>query len=138
MRRIFVILGALGIAIASAQDVSVTVRMSNELAGEEVSTFPPDTDKIYVLFKTIGAKHGDKIRAVLIAEDVGAAAPANTKVLETNIDMDGDTDDGDFNFSKPTAGWPFGKYRVDVYLNDKLLATAKFTVKAATPKKSSD
>ncbi|HET9801154.1 MAG TPA: hypothetical protein VFP82_05665, partial [Chthoniobacterales bacterium] len=73
------VFGALGIAVACAQDVSVTVRMSDELAGEEVSAFPPDTDKIYALFKTIGAKHADKIRAVLIAEDVGVAAPANTK-----------------------------------------------------------
>lgn len=137
MRRIFalVVFSALGIGIAGGGDVSVTVRMSNELAGEEVSTFTPGTDKIYALFKTIGARNGDKIRAALIAEDVGAAAPANTKVLETNIDMDGDTDDGDFNFSKPSNGWPVGKYRVDVYLNNQLLATAKFTVKPAAPKK---
>ena len=138
MKRIFalLVLATLGIGIAGAGDVSVTVRMSDELAGEEMSTFTPGTEKIYALFKTIGAKNGDKIRAALIAEDVGDAAPANTKVLETNIDMDGDTDDGDFNFSKPTNGWPIGKYRVDVYLNDQLLATAKFTVKPAAKKKA--
>lgn len=131
-----VIFAALGLAVAGADDVSVRVTMSNELAGDAVSTFTPDTEKIYALFKTIGAKHGDKIRGALIAEDVGAVAPANTKVLETNINMDGDTDDGDFNFSKPTNGWPVGKYRVDVYLNDQLLATAKFTVQTATKKKT--
>ena len=131
-----VILVALGLAVAGAADVTVRVTMSDELAGDAVSTFTPDTEKIYALFKTIGAKKGDKIRAALIAEDVGAVAPANTKVLETNITMDGDTDDGDFNFSKPTNGWPVGKYRVDVYLNDQLLETAKFTVKAATKKKT--
>lgn len=138
MKRTFVLLigVALGIAVAGAGDVSVTVKMSDELAGDEMSTFTPSTEKIYALFKTIGAKHGDKIRAALIAEDVGAAAPANTKVLETNIDMEGDTDDGDFNFSKPTKGWPIGKYRVDVYLNDELSATAKFTVQPAGKKKS--
>jgi outer membrane usher protein FimD/PapC len=51
--------------------------------------------------------------------------------------MKGDTDAGDFNFSKPTKGWPVGKYRVEVYVNDELAATTKFTIKAAK-KKSSD
>jgi outer membrane usher protein FimD/PapC len=138
MKAGFVLLvSVISLGVAAAGDVTVRVTMSDELAGEAQSTFTSDTEKIYAMFKTIGAKAGDKIRAALIAENVGDAAPPNTKVLETNIDMDGDTDDGDFNFSKPTAGWPIGKYRVDVYLNDQLLATAKFTVKAAAAKKKS-
>ena len=100
------------------------------------TTFTPDTEKIYALFKTDGVKSGDKMRGVLIAEDVGDAAPPNTKVLETRIDMEGDTQDGDFNFTKPTNGWPLGKYRVDVYLNGDLVTTAKFTVNATAKKKS--
>jgi len=116
--------------------VSVEVTMTTNPRDRATNAFVTTTPMVYAMFKTIGAKHGDKIRAVLIAEDVGDAAPANTKVLETNIDMDGDTDDGDFNFSKPANGWPVGKYRVDVYLNDQLLATAKFTVKPAAKKKA--
>jgi outer membrane usher protein FimD/PapC len=49
-----------------------------------------------------------------------------------------DTNDGDFNFSKPTKGWPVGKYRVEIYVNDDLATTAKFTVKAAKSKKSEE
>jgi outer membrane usher protein FimD/PapC len=112
--------------------------MAAELGGDETITFTPDTEKIYALLKTTGAKNGDKLRAVLIAEDVGDVAPANTKVLETKLDLEGDTDDGDFNFSKPTKGWPIGKYRVDIYLNDQLATTAKFTVKAGSKKSSEE
>jgi outer membrane usher protein FimD/PapC len=104
---------------------------------DPTTTFASNTPKLYALFKTKGAKTGDKVRGVLIAEDVGDVAPANTKVLEKTLDMEGDTDDGDFNFSKPTKGWPVGKYRVEVYVNDELAATAKFTIKAAK-KKSGD
>jgi hypothetical protein len=122
------------IGVARAGDASVSVKMATELGGDETTTFAPDTEKIYALLKTTGAKNGDKLRAVLIAEDVGDVAPANTKVLETKLDLEGDTDDGDFNFSKPTKGWPVGKYRVDIYLNDQLATTAKFTVNAGKKK----
>jgi len=46
----------------------------------------------------------------LIAEDVGDVAPPNTNALEKTLTMDGDTADGDFDFSKPTNGWPVGQY----------------------------
>jgi len=118
----------------------VKVKMSDELGGDETTTFTPDTEKIYALFATEGAKKGDKLRGVLIAEDVGDVAPPNTKVLETKLDVEGDTDDGDFNFSKPTKGWPLGKYRVEINLNENAepAASAKFTVAAAKKKSKSD
>lgn len=122
MKRILALL--LGIitcaAISRAGDLKIDAAMS----------FAADTPKIYVSFDTKGVKKGDKIRGVLIAEDVGEAAPANTKVLETALDIAEDPDDA-FYFSKPTNGWPAGKYHVEIYVNDKLAATVKFTVTAA-------
>jgi outer membrane usher protein FimD/PapC len=105
---------------------------------DPTTTFAANTPKLYAMFKTKGAKNGDKIRGVLIAEDVGDVAPANTKILEKMLDLEGDTDDGDFNFTKPTKGWPVGKYRVEIYVNDELATTAKFTIKAAKKKSSED
>ena len=131
------IVSAICISIARAGDVSVKVTMTTGLEDDPTTTFSSNTSILYAMFKTKGAKNGDKIRGVLIAEDVGDVAPANTKVLEKTLDMEGDTDDGDFNFSKPTKGWPVGKYRVEIYVNDELATTAKFTIKAAK-KKSSD
>ena len=42
--------------------------------------------------------------------------------------MDGDTDDGDLSLRKPTKGWPVGKYRFEIYVNDKLVTTTRFTI----------
>jgi hypothetical protein len=139
MKRAFAltILSLICIAAAWAGDVSVKVTMTTGPNDDPMTVFAPDTSKIYAMFKTKGAKSGDKIRGVLIAEDVGDAAPANTQVIDKTIDLEGDTDDGDFNFGKPDKGWPVGKYRVDVYFNGELNTTAKFTVKAAAAKKKS-
>ena len=125
------------LSVAKAGDVSVKVRMTAGPQDPPSTTFASNTPNLYAIFKTKGAKAGDKIRGVLIAEDVGDVAPANTKVLETILDIEGDTEAGDFNFDKPTNGWPVGKYRVEIYVNDKLATTAKFTIKAAAKKKSS-
>jgi outer membrane usher protein FimD/PapC len=90
------------------------------------------------MFRTTGIKNGDKLRGVLIAEDVGDVALVNTKVLEKTLTLEEDTDDGDFAFSKPTKGWPVGKYRVEIYVNDDLAKTVKFTIEAAKPEKGEE
>jgi len=144
MQKIFPLLSALiatliCISVAKAGDVKVEVTFTTGPEDEATTFFTADTVKIYAMFKTKGAKTGDKARGVLIADDVGDAAPANTKVLEKTITLDGDTEDGDFNFSKPTNGWPTGKYHVEIYVNDELATKAKFTIKpAAKSKKHSD
>src|SRR3989442_15466626 len=120
------------LAVAKAGDVSVKVRMTTGPQDPPTTTFASNTPKLFAIFKTEGAKTGEKIRGVLIAEDVGDVAPANTKVFETILNMEGDTEAGDFNFNKPTNDWPVGKYRVKIYVNDKLATTAKFTIKAAS------
>jgi hypothetical protein len=126
------------LSVAKAGVVSVKVRMTTGPQDPPSTTFASNTPKLYAIFKTEGAKAGDKIRGVLIAEDVGDVAPANTKVLETILDMDGDTGAGDFSFSKPTNGWPVGKYRVEIYVNDELATKVKFTIKAANSNKHGD
>ena len=136
MKRTFAIaiLGVICVAVARAGDVSVKVTMTTGPDDDPTTIFAPDTSKIYAIFKTKGAKSGDKVHGVLIADDVGDVAPANTKVLDTTVTLDGDTDDGDFKFSKPTNGWPVGKYHVEIFVNNELATTAKFTVKAAKKK----
>jgi hypothetical protein len=131
MKRVFALVISLvgSVSAASAGDVKVEVRMTTGPENDPATWFTATTPKLYAMFKTTGAKDGDKLRGVLIAEDVGDAAPLNTAVREAALTLDGDTEDGDFNFSKPTAGWPTGKYRIEVYVNDELAATAKFTIK---------
>jgi hypothetical protein len=140
MNRIFGLLIAsiISVSLARAADVKVEVYMTSTPGGEEETSFASDTPKLLAMFKTKGIKDGDKVRGVLIAEDVGDVAPANTKVLDKTLALDKDTDDGDFNFSKPTKGWPVGKYRVELYVNDELAATTEFAIEAAKSEKDSD
>jgi TonB family protein len=117
--------------ISPAEPLSVVKRIfitSAPEGGEPATSFQPDTAGLYAMFKTKGIKGGDKVRGVLIAEDVGNVAPPNTKVLETTLTLDSDTDEGSFIFNNPTKGWPVGNYRVDIYVNDELAATTKFTI----------
>jgi hypothetical protein len=130
--------GLLCAATAQAAGVKVEAVMATGPQEEPTTTFAADTPKIYALFKTEGAKSGDKLRSVWTAVDVGEAAPKGTKIDEKTITADGDTDDGIFSLSKPTKGWPAGKYKVEIYVNDELATMAKFTIKSAKSKKDGE
>ena len=121
-------------SVAYAGEVKIDVRLATSADGEAVKSFPLDTAKLYALFKTKGLQNGEKIRGVWIAEDVGEAAPKETKIDEKTLEMKGDTDDGVFSLSKPTKGWPPGKYRLELYVGDELNTTTKFTIGEAKPK----
>ena len=136
----FLVGAVLCVTFVRAGDVKVEAYMTNNPKDEAATIFAADNPKLYAMFKAKGTKDGDKIRGVLIAEDVGDAAPANTKVLEKTLDVEGESEgrdfSGDFNFSKPTTGWPVGKYRVEICVNEELATTAKFTIKASTKPKN--
>ena len=84
------------------------------------------------LFKTKGAQKGDKLRGVWIADNVGDAAPANTKIDEKTSDPGRRHQRRRvFVLKNPTKGWPAGKYHLDIYVNDKLATTEKFTIEAS-------
>ena len=90
--------------------------------------FPPDTPQIVCIWKSEAVKPGTPVRAVWIAEDVGAAAPPNTKVDEiTTSSYTG----GSFYLTKPNKGWPVGRYRLEIYLGKELAKTVPFAIKAA-------
>jgi len=138
-RTIALLISMIGCAVlAQAGDVKVKAMITTGPGDEETTSLAPDTPKIFGIFKTKGLQKGDKLRGVWIAEDVGSAAPANSKVGEKTLALDEDTDDGDFSVSKPTKGWPVGKYRLEIYVNDKLATTEKFTIKGKTEKESAE
>ena len=119
------------IAFGAASEVKVEAFVTNSPEGTAKTTFAPDTAKIYVMFKTKGAKAGDKFRGVLFADRAGHIAPENSKIIEGKLTLDGDTSDGGVSFSKPIDGWPIGEYHVEIYINDQLATKANFKVEAA-------
>jgi hypothetical protein len=118
-------------SVARGGDVKITVVTSAGEKGKPATVFAADTPEIRATFKTKGAKKGDKLRGEWIADDVGEAAPPNTKIVEKTLTLEGDTDAGYFTFLKPTNGWPPGTYHLDIYANDALATRVGFTIEDA-------
>src|SRR5439155_22743250 len=102
--------------------------LAKEILGEPTGRFATDTEKIFCRWQGDALHQGDKIRAVWIAEDVGDVAPKDYKITETSTSADGPQAAGTFTLSRPTKGWPIGKYRVEIYDADQLIETVKFSI----------
>ena len=132
MKRILALLTSL-LVLTSAHGGDVKVESVIAVDGDTkpASTFTSDVPKLFAFFRTKGTEKGDTLRATWIAEDVGDAAPANTKIDEATVTADEDDFHGAFSLSKPTKGWPVGKYKVEIYDEDELVTTVRFTITAA-------
>ena len=89
---------------------------------------------VHVTYKTTDLpKVGEVYVIQWIAEDVGDAAPPNSVIGTLNEEVK-EVAPGTTSYvvnsklTKPTAGWPVGKYRVEVKRNDKLETTARFSI----------
>jgi hypothetical protein len=116
------------IAATPAEKKLLHAAVASQLTGEPQTSFPLDTPKLYLRWQGETLNPGDKIRCVWIAEDVGAAAPANYQVNETSTKTAEIRGFGTFILSRPTKGWPIGQYRAEIYVGDKLAETVKFTI----------
>jgi hypothetical protein len=129
---------AFGTAQAYAGKLKVEAAIAKDEDTKAAKTFAADVPKLYAFFRTSGSKVGDSLRGVWIAEDVGKAAPKETKIDEATLTADDNDFYGAFSLTRPTKGWPAGKYRVEIYADDKLVTTAKFTITAETSDEESD
>lgn len=125
-----IFLSMLCVAAVRADDVAVDAMMTAGPNGREITAYTADAQKLYATFKTKGVSQGDKIRAVWIADDVGDAASPGTKIDEETLDAKGDME-GEFSLSRPSPGWPLGKYHVEIYVSDQLATKLHFEIKAA-------
>ena len=93
------------------------------------TSFSSDVPSIYAFWKGAELAVGDKIQVVWIAEDIGDAAPKESKILEGNVKVYKPDDDGVFSLSRPSGRvWPVGKYRAEFHINDSLAELVKFTI----------
>ena len=115
-------------APASTANPVVQSAIAKDSDTPPATSFAADVPKLYVFFKSTGTQKGDTFRAVWIAEDVGAAAPKETKIDEATLAADTNDFTAAFSLSKPNNGWPVGKYRTEIHLGDKLASTAKFSI----------
>ncbi len=109
---------------------SGTVTMSKKEDGPAMTNFSASDPAIYATNQGEKRKKGDKVRFVWIIEDGGKTVNPNVKVSEYTAVANGYDNGKEFShLDKPAAGWPLGKWRVDVYVNDAKATSAKFAIK---------
>lgn len=135
---IFAIAAMTFASLLRAEAPKVEAIFAKDKDSKPATSFPADVSKIFAFFRSKGTHKGDKFRGVWIADDVGNVALANTKIDEATLDADDDNFYGAFSMTKPTSGWPVGKYHVDIYVNEQLATSPKFTITGAKSDKEKD
>lgn len=104
------------------------LKLSDAEDGDTVESFAPDTAKIYLHAGLIDTPAGTKLTSTWVAEDTNGAAPANYKIDSVDLTVAPPINVATFSLSKPTAGWPVGTYRVDLFIDGKEAGTMHFKV----------
>lgn len=122
-------------AAAAVEMGTVTCKdVQNDVCVGSTDTFDANVPVVHMSYTTADLpKAGDTYKIQWIAEDVGKAAPANTVIATVDqpvkdIPAGAKSYTVNSHLTKPTKGWPVGKYRVEVKLGDKLATTAHFSI----------
>ena len=89
------------------------------------TNFYTNTPKIVCVWDIQSNDSSVPIRSVWIAEDVGAVAPPNYQIAEKSL---AGFKEGSFSLDAPTNGFPVGRYRLDIYIGEKLAKQIPFTI----------
>jgi hypothetical protein len=110
----------------TARQLRVTV--GKDAVGPGAKEFDAKTEKIYLRWQGFGLRQGAGIRAVWIAENVGAAAAPDSIIDEAATKTTAPESHGVFILTRPEEGWAPGSYRVEIYLDEALTDTAKLKI----------
>jgi len=133
--KFFIVFAVLALAVAAtACNVSVSISTANirsaklspnESGSPETTVFKQDDFTIYCLVKLANAPDDTAVKAAWTAVEVEGVDP-NTLIDEASV-TSGDADlTFDLTNNHP---WPVGKYKVDLYINDKFNRTLEYQVK---------
>jgi hypothetical protein len=122
--------GACNFSVSTAHLNSLKVGKDKAMTQESAAFAPADT--IYAAAEVGNAPGKTKVKGRLLVEDVAGQQAGPIPGLETTVDLES-SGTANFNFSPPTAGWPAGKYKLEVLmLNEdgvqKDQKSASFTV----------
>lgn len=101
--------------------------LSDSTGGAQKNTFKPSTAKIFLHAKLVDVPSGSTVKSDWIAVKA-KGAPPNYKIDTVSLKVGPLINSVDFNFSKPTAGWPEGDYLIALFINDKPAGDVKFKV----------
>lgn len=99
-------------------------KMYRDSEGTQATTTFTPQDTFYCIVELANAPDDTKVKAVWTAVDVEGNEP-NTPIDEAEMEYGSGTLTFDLTNNGP---WPAGKYKVEIYLNDKLDRTLEFSV----------
>jgi hypothetical protein len=113
---------------AEAVPKRLSVSFANDQFRKPTTTFSSDTPQIYVRWQGRRLRKGGKLKAVWIAENIGEDFPQGYKVDEASAIIESQNARGAFTLARPEDGWAVGDYRVEFYVDDVLVETAKIKI----------
>jgi len=115
------------LSIIEAPESLAKHEISGEIAGRKTaSPFLRDVETVQFAWQHGDAVTSDPIEIRWIAADTGGAAPNDT-VITTGKSDAGKTE-GTFTLSKPTSGFPPGRYRIEIWQAGKMIHSEPFEI----------
>jgi hypothetical protein len=138
LRRLWLLIALCVMPALACQFSASTAGITNAVMARDVrgdnfepvgvtETYAVDQPVIHAVVSVSNAPSDTKMKVVWVAVDVSAAATPNQTLDQTEVTVDGSRN-VDFKLIRDSRGWPPGKYKVDIYLNDKLDRTLNFSV----------
>jgi hypothetical protein len=116
-----------GQSAAAVENPTVTKAEMRAGSGAFASKFAVDTPEIVCEWEVDGVEAGTEILGAWVAVDTNGVAPANYKIDEAKLTLDGPSP-GSFTLTKSMKAWPKGSYKVEIFLDGKLARTVPFTI----------
>ena len=101
--------------------------LSDVKDGKAKAVFAKNTEKIFLTAKLADVPGGAKLKSEWIAVKT-KVAPPNYKIDAVELTTNALTNQANFALSAPTAGWPAGDYRIDLYIDGKKATSVSFQV----------
>lgn len=106
----------------------LSVTFSAGQFAKPTTIFSSDTPQIYMRWEGRRLRKGAKVKAVWIAEDIGDDFPQGYKVDEASTTVETQHARGAFTLARPEQGWAAGDYRVEFYIDDVFVDSAKLKI----------
>ena len=134
--RIFLTTTILFLAAASVAAGEVRLRsieLCTDVTGDDFTAvnvteeFVADTAAIHCVARVEGARANSVLKGVWISIDAISVPNYEIDSAEVKVLRNGPAS-AHFSLSRPTSGWPAGNYRLDVYVDGRLLGSKGFSV----------